>query len=227
MGSEKIRYQNTLKDLLDLNASSYCELGPGGGEISIALKQKGKNVCALEAPWDFENRTAWGKPNGINVYAGEFFTSNFSEAIKEKVDCFSLIHCIAHFRFPPHIVLKQAYNKLEKGGYFYLSTVNGGSFDRVLKLFRGGAITEEVQEFVDMGEEYNKFCNPSGRYMIWDSWMHVKEYRVHELKKIMEQVGFKVVLTKHRNNFQHWKNNLICKVWPHLSEEIVIVGQKL
>ena len=57
--------------------------------------------------------------------------------------------------------------------------------------------------------------------------MHVKEYRDYELKKIFEDCGFKVVKLKHRNNFQNWKTNLICKFWPHLAEEIIIVGQKL
>ena len=227
MHSEEIRYNNTLQDLLDLNVNNYRELGPGAGEISIALKEKGKNICALEAPWDFDVRTAWAKKKSIKVYCGEFFTSNFNEVIKEKVDCITLIHCIAHLRFPPHLVLKQAFNKLEQGGYFYLSTVNGGSFDRVIKLFRGKAVTEEVREYVEMGEEYKKYCNPTGRYMIWDSWMHVKEYRDYELKKIFEDCGFKVVKLKHRNNFQNWKTNLICKFWPHLAEEIIIVGQKL
>jgi 2-polyprenyl-3-methyl-5-hydroxy-6-metoxy-1,4-benzoquinol methylase len=201
-------------------------LGPGAGEVSIPLKEKGKTICALEAPWDFDVRTAWAKEEGIKVYKGEFFSTDFKATIQQKVDCFTLIHCIAHLRFPPHLVLKQAYQKLEKGGYFYLSTVNGGSLDRVLKLFRGGSVTEEVREFVDMGEEYRTYCNPSGRYMIWDSWMHVKEYRAFELKKIFEDCGYKVVVLKHRNNFQHWKTNLLCKLWPHLAEEIIIVGQK-
>jgi hypothetical protein len=224
--SELIRYKNTLNDLLELNTDNYCELGPGSGEISIGLKNNNKHVCALEAPWDFENRTTWAKKENIKVYSGEFFTCNFSETIKEKVNCFSLIHCIAHLRFPPHLVLKQAFNKLEKGGYFYLSTVNGGSIDRVLKLFRGGAVTEEVKEFEDMGDEYRKYCNTSNRYMIWDSWMHVKEYRDFELKKIFVDCGYKVVQLRHRNNFKNWKQTLACSIWPHLSEEIIIVGQK-
>lgn len=227
MNSEIVRYQNTSQDLIDLNAKSYCELGPGAGELSIALKKAGKTVCALEAPWEFEQRTAWAKEHNIHVYKGEFFTTDFKEAIENKIDCFSLVHCIAHLRFPPHILFRQIYAKLEVGGYFYLSTVNGGSLDRVVKLFRGGAITEEVKEYVDMGEEYRQFCNPSGRYMIWDSWMHVKEYRDHELKKIFEDCGFKVVQLRHRNNFKHWKTQLFCRFWPHLAEEIIIVGQKI
>lgn len=224
--SEQKRYENTLNDLLSLGVNYYCELGPGRGEISIALKNAGKNICALEAPWEFEKRTSWAKQHNISVYPGEFFSTDFSKAIPDKVECFTLIHCIAHLRFPPHIVLKQAYNKLEKGGYFYLSTVNGGSLDRVLRLLRGGAITEEVKEYVEMSEEYKLYCNPTGRYMIWDSWMHVKEYRDFELKKIFEDCGYKVVSLKHRNNFKHWKNELICRIWPHLSEEIIIIGQK-
>jgi len=226
MNSEEIRYQNTLQDLLSLNASHYCELGPGAGEISVALKENGKNICAVEAPWDFEERTKWARQHEIKVYPGEFFTTRFASLVDEHVDCFTLIHCIAHLRFPPHLILKNAFEKLQAGGYFYLSTVNGGSLDRVLKLWRGGALTEEVREYVDMGEEYKRFCNPSGRYMIWDSWMHVKEYRAHELKKIFEDCGFRIALLKHRNNFSHWKSNLACRIWPHLGEEIVIVGQK-
>jgi SAM-dependent methyltransferase len=225
--SEVLRYKNTLNDLLDLGVNDYCDLGPGRGQIAIELKNKGKNICCLEAPWDFKNRTSWSKNHEINVYKGEFFSSSFKKVINQNIQCFSLIHAIAHFRFPPHIILKEAYNKLENNGYFYLSTVNGGSIDRVMKLFRGKALTEEVLEYVDMSEEYVKYCNPSGKYMIWDSWMHVKEYRDYELKKIFEDVGFEVVKLFHRNNFSHWKQNLACKIWPHLSEEIVIVGQKL
>lgn len=225
--SERIRYQNTVNDLLDLKAGLYCDLGPGRGEIAIALKEKGQNVCAIEAPWEFEQRTAWKKDHDIEVFPAEFFSDDFKPHLADKkVGCFSLVHAIAHFRFPPHILLKKAYENLEDGGYFYLSTVNGGSLDRVMKLFRGGALTEEVKEYEDMGEEYRKFCNPTDRYMIWDSWMHVKEYRAHELKKIFEDSGFKVVKLFHRNNFQHWKQNLASKLWPHLSEEIIIVGQK-
>lgn len=226
MHSEEVRYKNTLNDLIQLNATSYCELGPGCGEISIALKQAKKNVCALEAPWEFETRTAWSKEHGITVYSGEFFTTDFKTAIPVPVDCFSLVHCIAHFRFPPQLLFKQIYAKLEKGGHFYLSTVNGGSLDRIVKLFKGGALTDEVKEYVDMGEEYRTYCNTSGRYMIWDSWMHVKEYRAFELKKMFEETGFEVVQLRHRNNFKHWKTELFCKFWPHMAEEIVIVGRK-
>ena len=43
--SEVIRYKNTLQDLTDF----YCELGPGGGEISMGLKGKGKNMLVLLA----------------------------------------------------------------------------------------------------------------------------------------------------------------------------------
>jgi SAM-dependent methyltransferase len=225
--SEVVRYKNTLNDLLKLNVDTYCELGPGDGQISIALKKSGKNIIAVEAPWEFEERTKWKLEHEIKVYPGEFFTTDFSTLIKEEVDCFTLIHCIVHLRFPPHLVLKNAYKKLKQGGYFYLSTVNGGSLDRVLKLFRGGAITEEVLEYVQMSEEYKVYCNPTGRYMIWDSWMHVKEYRDFELKKIFEDCGYEVIKLFHRNNFKHWKTELVCKIWPHLSEEIIIIiGKK-
>ena len=190
--SEIIRYNNTTNDLLSLDVDYYCDLGPGRGEIAIGIKKKGKNICCLEAPWEFEQRTAWSKDHDIKVFKGEFFSSSFQKVINQNVQCFSLIHAIAHFRFPPHILLKEAYKKLEKNGYFYLSTVNGGSLDRVLKLFRGKALTEEVVEYVDMGDEYRKFCNPTGKFMIWDSWMHVKEYRDYELKKYSKRLVLKL-----------------------------------
>lgn len=224
--SEAIRYKNTINDLLKLNADLYCDLGPGAGEIAIALKNADKRIIGVEAPWEFEERTKWAKAKGITIYKGEFFESDFEEIIPDKVNCFSLIHAIAHLRFPPHILFEKIYNKLERGGYFYLSTVNACSFDRVLKHFRGKAITEEVVKTANMSEEYYKYCNPTGRQMIWDSWMHVKEYTLPELKKIFEDEKFKVVEMKHRNNFKNWKLNLACFFSPHLSEEIIIIGQK-
>ena len=48
MHSEEIRYKNTLEDLIKINAQSYCELGPGRGELSIALKKANKNI--IKAP---------------------------------------------------------------------------------------------------------------------------------------------------------------------------------
>lgn len=108
-----------------------------------------------------------------------------------------------------------------------MSTVNGGSLDRVMKLFRGGALTEKVEKQSKMDEIYYKFYNPTGKPLIWDTWMHVKEYRAHELKEMFEEEKFKVVMLKHRNNFSHWKTNIACKLWPHLGEEIIIVGQKV
>lgn len=219
-------YQSTINDLLSLNVSSYCELGPGEGSVAIGLKKAGKNVVCLEAPWDFDKRTSWGKENNIKIYKGEFFSTDFSKIIEEEIECFSLIHAIAHLRFPPHLILEKAFKKLKPGGYFYLSTVNAGSLDKVIKLAKGQAITDEVKKFVEMGEDYKKYCNPSGKYMIWDSWMHVKEYRAFELKKIFEEENFKVIKLFHRNNFKNWENDIICKIWPHLSEEIIIVGKK-
>lgn len=225
--SKLTRYENTFHDLVKLNVQTYCDLGSGGGEIAIKLKEADKNIICLEAPWEFEERTKWAKEKGIKVYKGEFFESDFEKIILDKVDCFSLIHAIAHLRFPPHILFEKIYNKLEKGGYFYLSTVNASAFNTVLKHFRGQAITEEVVKNANMSEEYYKYCNPTGRHLIWDNWMHVKEYTISELKKIFEDEKFKVVEMKHRNNFSHWKLNLACKFFPHLSEEIIIIGQKI
>lgn len=225
--SEKIRFENTINDLIKLNVHHYCDLGPDTGTVALALHDKGKNVQCIDGPFEFEKRTAWKKDTNIQVHSGEFFSSKIENLLKDKVECFSLIHSIAHFRFPPQKLFKQLYNYLEDDGYFYCTTVNGGSLDRVLKLFRGGAITEEVKEYVNIGEEGKLYCNPKNDYMIFDSWTHVKEYRDFELKKIFEDCGFKVIKLFHRNNFQHWKQNLACKIWPHLSEEIIIVGQKL
>ena len=225
--SEERRYNDSAQDLINLNAEMYCDLGPGRGEIAIRLKNANKNVIGLEAPWEFDQRTAWSKEKGIKIYQGEFFNTDFKQAIPENVHCFSLTHCIAHFRFAPQELFEQVYNKLEPGGYFYLSTVNGGALDRVIKLFKGGAITEEVKKNAKMDDLYYKFYNPTGKHMIWDSWMHVKEYRAHELKKMFEDEKFKVVELKHRNNFSEWKNNLACKIWPHLSEQIIIIEQKV
>ena len=130
--SEKIRLTNSINDLLGLKVESYCDLGPDNGFIPLSLSKKGKKVSCIEGPYEFDKRTSWKKGTGITVYKGEFFSSCINDLIKEKIQCFSLIHAIAHFRFP-HILFKQIYNKLEPKGYFYLSTVNGGSLEKVVK----------------------------------------------------------------------------------------------
>ncbi|MDX1907975.1 MAG: methyltransferase domain-containing protein [Bacteroidia bacterium] len=226
---DKDRLANTAQDLIQLNAKCYCDLGPGMGFMPTLIKQAGREVIAVEAPWEFEIRAQWGKESGIKVYKGEFFQDNFTDEITEPVDCFSLVHCIAHFRFPPHILLEKVWNKLPTGGYFYLSTVNASRLEKVSAILKGQPITEEVKKHSDnpMFEIYKSFNDGTSDYMIWDDWMHVKEYTPGELKKIFEAERFKVIKLQYRNNLKLWKRDLICSVFPQFKDEIIIVGQKI
>lgn len=227
MNSEFSREINTVDDLLKLNAKQYCDLGPGNnGYISIALKNAGKNVVALDAPWDSVSGYEWAKKENIKFYFSEFFTQGL-DCIEEPVDCFILAHSIAHFRHPPQLLFEKIYNKLPAGGYFYLSTVNVSSLQNVMSLFRGQPITGKVNKLTDPGfVNVAKSWNNSGNHLIWDDWMHVKEYTIPELKEMLQSEKFKVVEGKYRNNFRHWKQDLITKVYPQLSEEIIMIAQK-
>ena len=40
--SKLTRYENTFHDLVKLNVQTYCDLGSGGGEIAIKLKEADK-----------------------------------------------------------------------------------------------------------------------------------------------------------------------------------------
>jgi len=220
------RVEQTVDDLVKLNMSIYCDLGPGRGEITKSLKGKDKSVIAVEAPWAAEENKTWAKENDIPMYITEFFTGDFN-MIEEEVDCFILAHVIAHFRYSPYILFKKIYDKLPSGGKFYLSTVNGSSFDRVMELFKGKAITGKVSQNVSAGfKEVLKDFNKTDMHQIWDDWMHVKEYTKPELEEMFVNAGFKISKSYYRNFFSHWKRNLAIKLYPHLSEEIIIVGEK-
>jgi hypothetical protein len=56
--------------------------------------------------------------------------------------------------------------------------------------------------------------------------MHVKEYTKPELEEIFTESGFKVRKSFYKNEFHHWKRDLVIKRYPHLSEEIIIIGEK-
>ncbi|NNC83575.1 MAG: class I SAM-dependent methyltransferase [Flavobacteriales bacterium] len=221
------RIQRTIEDLVSLNADCYCELGPGtGGVISLGLKEKGQNIITVEAPWAKEANKAWAAENDVKMYLFEFFTGDF-DSIEEEVDCFFLAHAIAHFRFSPYIFFEKIYNKLPSGGYFYLSTVNGSSFDNVLKLFRGQPVTGKVTQHLDPGfVEVAKDFNRTDMRQIWDDWMHVKEYTMPELEEMFTNLGFEIHYKEHRKLFSHWKRNLAIKLFPHLADELVIIGRK-
>lgn len=220
------RVEKTIDDLIELDKSQYCDLGPGKGIIALGLKAANKNVVAVEAPWASEENKSWARISETKIYFQEFFTGDFS-LIEEEIDCFILAHSIAHFRYSPYILFKKVYDLLPKGGLFYLSTVNGTSFDRVMNFYKGKPIVEKVSKNLDPGfNDVAKDFNKTGLRMIWDDWMHVKEYTKPEIEEIFTQSGFNIYKSFYRNSFSHWKRDLVIKFRPHLSEEIIVVGVK-
>ncbi len=229
--SERSRYIDTISDLAALQCKTYCDLGPGLGEISIGLKQRGLEVVAVDAPWANAEHFAWSNANGVRIYAQEFFTGDLS-VIEEPVDCFILAHSIAHFRFSPYVLFKKIFAALPPGGFFYLSTVNVTSFERALKLARGQTLTEPVSLVVnERSQSISQDWNRTGIPQIWDDWMHVKEYSLPELQTMFKSSGFEIHSAKHRNNYPQWnrafwKKNLAIKLFPHMADENVVIGRK-
>ena len=229
--SASFRIEQTIQDLIRIGPRKYCDLGPGKGAISLGLKQAGKNVIGVEAPWANPEHFTWAEAAGIKIHREEFFTGDLSR-VDPEVDCFILAHCIAHFRFSPYVLFRKIHDALPSGGHFYLSTVNGASFQRVLDLFRGRPITEKVsRELGQRALEISKDWNRTGIPQIWDDWMHVKEYTLPEMRTMFTNSGFQVVRAFHRNTSPHWdrstwKRNLVLKVWPRLGDELVVIGRK-
>ena len=225
------RIASTVKDVLALDAKQYCELGPGLGQLSLGLKKAGKNVIGVEAPWSLEANRTWATGAGVKLYHQDFFTGDMS-VIEEPVDCFILAHCIAHFRFSPYILFRKLYDALPSGGYFFLSTVNATSYERVVSFMRGLPVVERVPpDVTSLYAEISKEWNRTGMRQIWDDWMHVKEYTLKEVETIMRKSGFEVVSATRRNNIPEWsrvfwKKNLAIKFFPHLADEVIVVGRK-
>lgn len=195
------------------------------------LHKANKAVVAVEAPWAAELNRAWSTEIGIKLYQQDFFTGDLS-VIEESVDCFILAHCIAHFRFSPYILFAKIHDALPRGGYFYLSTVNGTAYERVVQFMRGKPIIEQVSPQVSPGYQHIAVeWNRTGMAQIWDDWMHVKEYTRSEIEEIFRNSGFEVIKSEHRNNTPEWnrtffKKNLAVRLFPHLADEIVVIGRK-
>ena len=229
--ADESRYASTISDLAALQCRTYCELGPGFGQVSIGLKQHGVEVIAVDAPWANAEHFTWGKEHGVRIYAQEFFTGDLG-VIEEPVDCFILAHAIAHFRFSPFILFKKVFDALPPGGFFYLSTVNVASYERVVKLMRGNTLIEPVSAVVNKrSQSISKDWNRTGMPQIWDDWMHVKEYSLPELRTMFKSSGFEIYNSKHRNNYPKlnrafWKKNLAIKFFPHMADENVVIGRK-
>lgn len=229
--SEKSRYADTIRELVGLKCNTYCDLGPGLGQISIGLRQLGLQVVAVDAPWANAEHFAWSNAHGVRIYAQEFFTGDLG-VIEEPVDCFILAHSIAHFRFSPFILFKKIFDALPPGGFFYLSTVNVVRYERVADLIRGRSFIEPVSPVVnDRSKSISQDWNRTGMPQIWDDWMHVKEYSLPELLSMFKTSGFEIFRAGHQNNYPHWnrtfwKKNLAIKFFPHMADENVVIGRK-
>lgn len=226
------RIKNSVDDIVALKAKMYCELGPGeDGLLSRELSDRGVRSIAVEAPWAQEVNMSWAKEKGVRLYLQEFFTGDLS-VIEEPVDCFILTHCIAHFRFSPYILMRKLYDVLPSGGYMFLATVNATSYMRVMQFVRGQHISERVPPevtsyYTGRAQEWNR----TGMPQIWDTWMHVKEYTLPEIKELFTATGFQIVSAQLRNNHPEWnrtfwKKNLAIKFLPQLADEIVVIGRK-
>lgn len=225
------RIASTAQDLVGLGCRKYCDLGPGKGAIAKKLREAGKEVIGVEAPWANPNDFPWASQIGVKLYYEEFFTGDFSK-VDTDVDCYILAHCIAHFRFSPYILFKKIHDALPSGGYFYLSTVNGASFERVAQLFKGQPIVERVSHrLTKKAQEISADWNRTGMPHIWDDWMHVKEYTLGEVRTLFTDSGFTVVRASYRNNYPgmgggRWKKNLVLRFLPRMADELVVIGRK-
>ncbi|MEO8590155.1 MAG: methyltransferase domain-containing protein [Flavobacteriales bacterium] len=226
----RIRVANNVADLIGLDAACYAELGPGpGGGLAIMLKEKGRHVIAVESPWAADVNKAWARETGVPIYFEDFFVGDLS-VIKEKVDCFVIAHCIAHFRFSPYLLFQQLYDRLPSGGHLFLSTVNATAYERVVEFMKGRPVVEKVRKGVQQ-TAVTRTWNHTELPLIWDDWMHVKEYTRAEIEEIFTQSGFHIVRSLHRNNFPgwrraFWKKNLAIKLFPHLADEVIVIGRK-
>ena len=76
--------------------------------------------------------------------------------------------------------------------------------------------------FAEVVKDFNK----TDMKQIWDDWQHVKEYTKEELEEIFKVVGFKVKKCFYRNLYPNFIKNTVLKLFPHLADEIIIIGGK-
>jgi SAM-dependent methyltransferase len=178
--SHKDSYSRTIRDVDGLwtgarGGKNILEIGPYLGLVSLALKDLGYGVSAVELPefWRSPSLQALFNKNNVS-YACANLRDRKLPYDSHSFDAVIICEVIEHLNFNPLPVLKEINRILKKGGYLYIGMPNQARIQNRLKLLMGRSINEPINNFLK-------------RLVVS---LHWREYTLAETAEMLESMGF-------------------------------------
>lgn len=178
--------------ILDIGASPF--------HIMYALKQSGIDITGVDI-----------NPNLFKKFIGKYSLSvkkcNIeTEKLPFKNNVFDFViltEVFEHLRINPIFVLKEIRRVLKPGGTLLLTTPNLYAVHKIF-MFNSGL------SFNDAYDEFNKLLS-------YGYAGHIREYSTKEMKKFLENTGFKIEKIMYQNyysffKFAGFKNNIFLRL---------------
>jgi SAM-dependent methyltransferase len=184
----KDSYSRTIRDIDSLWAGgdkkkSILEIGSYLGLVSLALKEIGYNVSALDIP-EYQQSSAlkaFYEKNGI-PFTGLNLRGHKLPYESNSLDAVIACEIIEHLNFNPLPVLKEINRVLKKGGYLYIGMPNQARIQNRIKLLLGKSVHNSIDDFL---RQLNKDAN-----MLVG--LHWREYTLAETVQLLERMGFEI-----------------------------------
>jgi len=182
-------YVRTIKDIDNILESKdknkkILEIGSFLGSVSIALKNIGYDVSAMDIPEFYNSKSLRSlyKNNDI-PFVGINLRGNKLPYDSNSFDVVIICEVIEHLSFNPLPVFQEINRILKKSGFIYIGMPNQAHFINRIKLLFGKSIFFETDYFF---KQLDKNKNDI-------TGLHWREYTMDETVEILETMEFEII----------------------------------
>jgi|GEM_PF-110960 len=160
---------------------SILDIGPGYGFYDLLLaRHHGRNIAGLELETNIPIYCGLIEKAGITIIPGAL-TEQGLPVNDGAYDFIILSEVFEHLRIGPLTALEGIWRALRPGGKLLLSTPNIARLANVAYLLTGKNVIEPLPGH--KGELQH----------VTDTWQHIREYTMKELKVLLRRAGFEIV----------------------------------
>ncbi len=156
------------------------DVGIAYGFYDIALKKRyNVMIDGVDLPDNIPSFCGMLQKHGIQVKPCDLTKERLPFA-DETFDVVIFSEVIEHLRVHPIILLREIRRVLKTGGYVIVTTPNVARLTNVFTLLFGKNVFEEFK------------CDLPNQAHITDSWTHIREYTLNELRSLIHESDLKV-----------------------------------